>query len=301
MLGKIGLTTQRQLDQAQAKKEIWHSLVRDIFARYYLKMRQAFPDHLPNLPRKYSPGWEAHIKAELGNFLDTDLQNVAPLLSACGFGTEKWHQFVEKTLPEMNEIVDAHLSDEAPDTGGQLIHELSDAQKEIRQLRSAGRRALERLKNYEQQLNTQRNEGDDKADPGENGKAFTALFPEYSNIDEDADNDDDLPDSPPIDEPLEDMDDPAALFPNSPDEVDSLDDPAIDNFFAEDRKPATDLATSGSAPNNKPAIDDDWAELQRKNEELRGKLVLRDKKSKSSTTSSRTSKRTCASFRAPNR
>jgi len=114
MLGKVGLTTQGQLDQAQAKKEIWHSLVRDVFARYYIKMRQAFPDQLPDLPRKYSPGWEDHIKAELGNFLDADLQNVAPLLHACGFGTGKWQQFVEKTLPEMNEIIDAHLNGEAP-------------------------------------------------------------------------------------------------------------------------------------------------------------------------------------------
>jgi len=191
MLGKVGLTTQGQLDQAQAKKEIWHSLVRDVFARYYIKMRQAFPDQLPDLPRKYSPGWEDHIKAELGNFLDADLQNVAPLLHACGFGTGKWQQFVEKTLPEMNEIVDAHLNGEAPGTGEQLIHDLSDAQKEIRQLRSAGRRALERLKDYEQQLNTQRNGGDDKADRGENGEAFTALFPKYSDIDEDADSEDD--------------------------------------------------------------------------------------------------------------
>jgi hypothetical protein len=29
----------------------------------------------------------------------------------------------------MNEIVDAHLSGEAPGTGEQLIHDLSDAQK----------------------------------------------------------------------------------------------------------------------------------------------------------------------------
>ncbi len=261
MLGKVGLTTQGQLDQAQAKKEIWHSLVRDVFARYYIKMRQAFPDHLPDLPRKYSPNWEDHIKAELGNFLNTDLQNVAPLLHACGFGTGKWHQFVEKTLPEMNEIIDAHLNDEAPDTGEQLIHDLSNAQKEIRQLRSAGRRALERLKGYEQQLNSQRNGGEDKADRGENGEAFTALFPKYSDIDEDPDSKDDYLDSSPIDEPLEDTD-----------------DPAIDDLFAEDTKPATDLATSGSAPSNEPAIDDDSAELRRKNKELQGKLAFSDKK-----------------------
>jgi hypothetical protein len=30
MLGKVGLTTREELIQAQAKKEIWHSLVRDV-------------------------------------------------------------------------------------------------------------------------------------------------------------------------------------------------------------------------------------------------------------------------------
>lgn len=146
-------------------------------------------------------------------------------------------------------------------TGEQLIHDLSDAQKEIRQLRSAGCRALERLKDYEQQLNTQRNGGDNRGDRGENAEAFTALFPKYSDIDEDADSEDDYLDSSPIDEPLEDTD-----------------GPAIDDFYAEDTKPATDLATSGTAPNNEPAIDDDSAVFLRKNEELRGKLAFSNKK-----------------------
>ena len=99
MLGKVGLTTQGQLDQAQAKKEIWHSLVRDVFARYYIKMRQAFPDQLPDLPRKYSPGWENHIKAELGNFLNTDLQNVAPLLHPAVSALENGNSSSRKPCP----------------------------------------------------------------------------------------------------------------------------------------------------------------------------------------------------------
>ena len=49
-------------------------------------------------------------------------------------------------------------------------------------------------------------------------------------------------------------------------------------FFAEDTKPATDLATSGTAPNNEPAIDDDSAVFLRKNEEFRGKLAFSNKK-----------------------
>ena len=76
-------------------------------------------------------------------------------------------------------------------------------------MRSAGCRALERLKDYEQQLNTQRNGGENRADRGENAEAFTALFPKYSDIDEDADSEDNYLDSSPIDEPLEDTDGPA--------------------------------------------------------------------------------------------
>ena len=128
-------------------------------------------------------------------------------------------------------------------------------------MRSAGGRALERLKDYPQQLNTQPNGVDNKADRDENAEAFTALFPKYSDIDEDADSKDYYLDSSPIDEPLQDTD-----------------DPAIDDFFAEDTKPAIDLATSGTAPNNEPAIDDDSVEFLRKNEELRGKLAFTDKK-----------------------
>ncbi len=116
-------------------------------------------------------------------------------------------------------------------------------------MRSAGCRALERLKDYEQQLNTQRNGGDNRADRGENAEAFTALFPKYSDIDEDADSKDYYLDSSPIDEPLQDTDD-----------------------------PAIDLATSGTAPNNEPAINDDSAVFLRKNEELRGKLAFSNKK-----------------------
>ena len=116
-------------------------------------------------------------------------------------------------------------------------------------MRSAGGRALERLKDYPQQLNTQPNGVDNKADRDENAEAFTALFPKYSDIDEDADSKDYHLDSSPIDEPLHDTDD-----------------------------PAIDLATSGTAPNNEPAIDDDSAEFLRKNEELQGKLAFSDKK-----------------------
>ena len=99
MLGKVGLTTQGQLDQAQAKKEIRHSLVRDVFAHYYLKMRQAFSDLLPDLPRKYSPGWKNSIKTELGNFLDTDLQNVAPLLHPPVLALENGNSSSRKPCP----------------------------------------------------------------------------------------------------------------------------------------------------------------------------------------------------------
>ena len=116
-------------------------------------------------------------------------------------------------------------------------------------MRSASGRLLERLKDYPQQLNTQPNGVDNKADRDENAEAFTALFPKYSDIDEDADSEDYYLDSSPIEEPLEDTDD-----------------------------PAIDLTTSGTAPNNEPTIDDDSAEFLRKNEELQGKLAFIDKK-----------------------
>ena len=49
-------------------------------------------------------------------------------------------------------------------------------------------------------------------------------------------------------------------------------------FFAEDTKPATDLATSGTAPHNESATAADSAVFLRKNEELLGKLAFSNKK-----------------------
>ena len=317
MLGKVGLTTRGELDQAQAKKEIWHSLVRDVFARYYLKMREVLPDQLPNLPRKYSAGWEDHIKAELNNFLSTDLKDVDPLLRACGFGTEKWQQFVEETLPEMDTIVEAHLNGgssngDMPATDEEMEQELRKARKEIRQLRSAGRRALDQLRDYEQQLNALRDESNGETSQGGDGESFIALFPSYADEDDKDDKDDKddyQTDQPPADDALESNGNPSALFS---DLSEPADDAAATEFFADDEgettainEPPTRLFTAdttattdfaddeeeAAAANEQQAhlagdttptaelpTDDDWTELQRQNQELRAKLALRDKK-----------------------
>jgi len=87
-LGLVGLATRSQLDKAVDRKDRWHGLVRDVFGQYYLKFRESSLGNMPELPTKYSAGWESHIRAELDAFLHLDLESVGELLEACGFGTE---------------------------------------------------------------------------------------------------------------------------------------------------------------------------------------------------------------------
>ena len=85
ILAKFGLVPRAELERALAKKEIWHSLVRDVFARYYLKLREPFPELLPDLPRRYARGWEQQMKKEVDVFLEVDLKPVGELLD-----TPRW-------------------------------------------------------------------------------------------------------------------------------------------------------------------------------------------------------------------
>ena len=88
LLDKVGLTTKDRLTRATLVKERWHSLVRDVFARYYLKLREPFYAYLPPLPHRYTDEWETQIRDNLDDFMEVDLQSVAELLEVCGFGTD---------------------------------------------------------------------------------------------------------------------------------------------------------------------------------------------------------------------
>lgn len=109
LLEIFGLTTKRRLKRAVAKRNLWHGLVRDVFAQYYLKFRETFPDHLPQLPHRYSQGWETALKRELDGFLRLDLTEVGTLLETCGFGTEKWDALRQAGFPKLGELIDQYL------------------------------------------------------------------------------------------------------------------------------------------------------------------------------------------------
>ncbi len=154
ILAKFGLVPRAELERALAKKEVWHSLVRDVFARYYLKLREPFPDLLPDLPRRYARGWEQQMKKEVDIFLEVDLKPVGQLLDTCGFGTPRWPHFMSEILPRLEQII----AEEAPATDSylptaqeMLRQELEDAQEEIHRLRLGGRHILEQLRAHERQ------------------------------------------------------------------------------------------------------------------------------------------------------
>ena len=109
LLELFGLTTKRRLNRAVAKRNLWHGLVRDVFAQFYLKFRETFPDHLPQLPHRYSQDWETLLRRELDEFLQLDLTEVADLLDTCGFGTEKWDALRQAGFPRLGELIDHFL------------------------------------------------------------------------------------------------------------------------------------------------------------------------------------------------
>ena len=134
-------------------------------------------------------------------------------------------------------------------------------------MRSAGRRALTRLKDYERQIDELRQNG--------HGESFTALFPEYADADHD-EEDDYQPDQ-------------------TADDRESNGNPA-DLFAPGEMPPAASGRKTDPA---EPITDEDYVELQRQNEELRANLALREKKSTRSATNSKIWKRISASCRAP--
>ena len=112
LLGMLGLSTQQQLKAAVARKQRWHALVTDVFARYYIKFRESSLDYLPELPRRYTPGWETHMRQELDQFVQLDLESVSDMLQVCGFGTEKWERLTATGFPAFRRLVDQYLEDE---------------------------------------------------------------------------------------------------------------------------------------------------------------------------------------------
>ncbi len=111
LLGMLGLSTQQQLKQAIAKKQRWHSLVSGVFARYYVKFRESSLDNLPELPRRYTPGWESYMRQELDEFVKLDLESVSDMLQVCGFGTEKWERLTATGFPAFRKLVDQFLEE----------------------------------------------------------------------------------------------------------------------------------------------------------------------------------------------
>lgn len=155
LLDKIGLTTRDRLVREAAVKKRWHSLVRDVFARYYLKLREPFYSYLPPLPHRYTNEWETQMRDDLQEFLDVDLQPVAELLEVCGFGTERWEQLTGNGLGHLEDLIDQHLAGSNGNpaaTSADLEAALEEARDEVRKLRIGGRRALARIKGYEDQL-----------------------------------------------------------------------------------------------------------------------------------------------------
>ena len=155
LLDKVGLTTKDRLARSNLVKERWHSLVRDVFARYYPKLREPFYTYLPPLPHRYTDEWETQIRDNLDDFMEVDLQSVAELLEVCGFGTDKWEQIKELGFGDLEQIVEYHLSGgngHSPGLDLDSATALNKARDEIRKLRIGGRRALGQIKEYESQI-----------------------------------------------------------------------------------------------------------------------------------------------------
>lgn len=109
LLGLLGLATRSDLQQAIARKERWHGLIRDVFAQYYLKFREMSLGYMPALPRRYSPGWEASIRLELEEFQNLDLDSVGKLLDSCGFGTDRWERIKEAGFPSLKRLIEEQI------------------------------------------------------------------------------------------------------------------------------------------------------------------------------------------------
>ena len=116
ILGLMGLTTRGKLGRAVAKQKLWHSLVRDVFAQYYLKLREPFPNHAPALPHRYSSEWEGQMRSKLEEFLKLDTASVSDLLATCGFGTEKWDKLKEDRFSELRTLIEEHITGEMDST-----------------------------------------------------------------------------------------------------------------------------------------------------------------------------------------
>lgn len=155
ILHRFGLTTSSRLERESAARARWHGLVRDVFARYYLKFREPFYTCLPPLPHRYTTEWEGQMKSELQRFLEMDLQPVAELLEVCGFGKERWDRICERGFAPFDEFISALLStEELPRIAGEgeQSEALVEAHGEIRKLRIAGRRALEKMRGYQARI-----------------------------------------------------------------------------------------------------------------------------------------------------
>ena len=111
ILNLFGLTTREELQAAIRRKNRWHRLVRDVFARYYVKFRESDLGHMPELPVKYSPQWEEEIKQEISEFHGLDLESVGEVLEACGFGTERWERLKDAGVAGLDALIDQHISD----------------------------------------------------------------------------------------------------------------------------------------------------------------------------------------------
>ncbi|MEW6752765.1 MAG: hypothetical protein AB1505_17570 [Candidatus Latescibacterota bacterium] len=155
LLARVGLVSRQQLAREAARRERWHGLVRDVFARYYLKLREPFYSCLPPLPQRYTSEWEAQVRQDVEAFLALDLQPVAELLEVCGFGTPRWEQVCGLGFARL----EAFLAQQLGDGNGQpcpadpeVQAALEAAREENRRLRVAGRRALEQLRAYEERL-----------------------------------------------------------------------------------------------------------------------------------------------------
>ena len=110
ILNLFGLTTREELQAAIKRKNRWHRLVRDVFARYYVKFRESDLGHMPELPVKYSSEWEEEIRQEISEFHGLDLESVGEVLEACGFGTERWERLKDAGVAGLDTLIDQHIS-----------------------------------------------------------------------------------------------------------------------------------------------------------------------------------------------
>ncbi len=110
ILNLFGLTTREELQAAIKRKNRWHRLVRDVFARYYVKFRESDLGHMPELPVKYSSEWEEEIRQEISEFHGLDLESVGEVLEACGFGTERWERLKDAGVAGLDTLIDEHIS-----------------------------------------------------------------------------------------------------------------------------------------------------------------------------------------------